>query len=393
MRRRAFVEGSLFTGASLILGCGDEPSGAGGMGGQGGAGGCDDPLAGAELVGLASFVEEISATFDQKTGEGLEGRLFTDLSTLDEDALVTDNERFYIRTAASDLLVTDDWHIALDGLVTTPRSIPIDDLLALVEPQGVHLLECSGNYAGGGFGLMSAADWSGIPLQQILAMAEPLSSATRVLINGFDEYATLNPNSISTPGASWVFTPAELERAFLATEMNGVPLPLDHGFPVRLINPGWFGCCNIKWVDRIAWVDDSEPATSQMQEFAERTLQPGTPALAKDYIPATIDQTAVPLRVEKWRQDGAIVYRLVGVMWGGYALTDALAIAFDGGSQQPVSLCTPHQTNATWTLWHHLWRPPAPGVYALSLHIDDPAVPQRRLESGRYLRQVIIDEV
>ncbi len=402
--RRQFLEGSLFSGASLLLGCAElEPLEApsdGGMGGggDGGAGGgpptsCDDALAGAALLGHAAFAVPVTLPLDEKVGTGLEGRLYTDLSELSEDTLVIDNDRFYIRTAASELLDTDDWQVRLDGLVAAPRVLTMDELLPLAVPQGVHLLECSGNSDRGGFGLMSAAAWSGVPLAEVLAMVEPRSAATRVRIGGFDTYPSVDPSSISTPGASWVFTFAELERAFLATEMNGVALPRDHGFPVRLLNPGWFGCCNIKWVNSIVFVDDDEPATSQMQEFASRTLQPGIPALARDYLPATIDQTAVPLRVEKWRRDGKLVYRVVGVMWGGYALTDRLAISIDGGPLERVTVCPAHTTNATWTLWKHLFRPSAPGTYELTLKIDDPDVPQRRLESGRYRREVVIDEV
>jgi DMSO/TMAO reductase YedYZ molybdopterin-dependent catalytic subunit len=175
--------------------------------------------------------------------------------------------------------------------------------------------------------------------------------------------------------------------------MNGVPLPLDHGFPVRLRIPNWFGCCNIKWLNEIILVDETEPATSQMQEFAGRTMQPGTPALAKDYIPATIDQTAAPVLVEKWLHEGQIVYRIKGLMWGGYELTDKLAIQFDNGPWELVTVCPQQSTNATWTIWEHIWRPAAAGTYQITMHIDDVNVPQRRVDSGRYDRSVIIDEV
>jgi DMSO/TMAO reductase YedYZ molybdopterin-dependent catalytic subunit len=267
----------------------------------------------------------------------------------------------------------------------------MDDLNPLVQPQGVQLLECSGNFVDAGFGLLSAADWAGVPIQQVLDMIDIDPAATRVLISGADHTS----GNGSVPGAAWIFTFEQLQQAgaFLATEMNGVPLPLDHGFPVRLLIPGWFGCCNIKWVNEIILVDESEPATGQMQEFASRTLQPGTPALAADYIPATIDQTAVPVLVEKWLHEGQLVYRIKGVMWGGYELTDKLVIQFDDGPWEPVTVCPQQSSNATWTLWEHIWRPPAAGEYLMTMHIDDPNVPQRRLDSGRYHRHVIIDEV
>ena len=119
----------------------------------------------------------------------------------------------------------------------------------------------------------------------------------------------------SVPGAAWVFRRDDLERAgaFLAIGMNNSDLPPEHGAPVRLIVPNWYGCTCIKWLSRIDVVDDDEPASSQMREFAARTHQHGIPALAYEYEPAVIDVAAVPVRVERWRVQGSIVYRVVGI--------------------------------------------------------------------------------
>src|SRR6185436_10905211 len=142
------------------------------------------------------------------------------------------------------------------------------------------------------------------------AKTKRLRAATRVLVSGFDDHS--QPSTHSTAGASWIFTLAELAEtgAFLATRMNGEPLPRDHGFPLRLVVPGWYGCTCIKWVDAISFVDDDALATSQMQEFASRTMQNGMPALARDYLPAEIDQAAMPVRVEEWNVGGRLAYRV-----------------------------------------------------------------------------------
>ena len=173
--------------------------------------------------------------------------------------------------------------------------------------------------------------------------------------------------------------------------MNGALLPKDHGKPVRLLVPGWYGCCNIKWVNRIAWVGEDAPATSQMKEFASRTHQTAAHALAKQYKPATMDQTAMPIRVEKWQlPNGANAYKVIGVMWGGYALTDALQAQFGKEPHVSVNVCPKQATNATWTLWTHVWQPTAAGTYSITLRIDDPAIPTRRLDLKWYRRVVKI---
>ena len=89
-------------------------------------------------------------------------------------------------------------------------------------------------------------------------------------------------------------------KAFLATEMNGESLTRDHGAPVRLVVPGWYGCVCIKWVDEVTLLGEGAATTSQMREFASRTMQQGVPELVKDYRPAFIEQAAMPIRVEKW---------------------------------------------------------------------------------------------
>jgi DMSO/TMAO reductase YedYZ molybdopterin-dependent catalytic subunit len=263
----------------------------------------------------------------------------------------------------------------------------------MVESQGVHLMECAGNPRGLHFGLISAATWAGIPLAKVLERVEPRSGATAVLISGFDRHS--QPSERSIAGASWIFTRDQLESsgAFLAMEMNGQPLPLDHGSPIRLVMPGWYGCTCIKWVDEIVLVDAAEPATSQMREFAERTHQTGIPALARDFQPATIDLAAMPVRVEKWWIKEQIEYRVVGILWGGTRRTNALAIRFNRDMDYVPVEHFDHQTNATWTLWTHSWRPKVPGQYWIQLRVTDSSLRARRLDKGYYARKVILSQV
>ncbi len=207
---------------------------------------------------------------------------------------------------------------------------------------------------------------------------------------------TLYPRVGLHPGASWVFTLEELERAgaALVTRMNGVPLPEDHGFPVRLMVPGWYGCVWIKWVDRIFFVPDGVEATPQMMEYASRTMQRGRPQLAREFLPAVVDSAAMPVRVEMWRAaDGALLYRVVGILWGGDRLTDSLAIRFDPEPSFAAVEKLDHRTHTTWTLWSHVWKPAEPGRYRIRLRFEDPQLRTRRMDQGYYHRDVVVREV
>ena len=231
--------------------------------------------------------------FGRLLGDGLDARLFTDLAQVRNPQSAIRNEEFFVRTAVPRTLPpTDAWRVRIAGLAAAPLDLGPRDLEPLAGSGGRYLMECSGNSDPSNFGLISTADWKGVPLLALLERAKPPAGGYRILVSGFDDM-TATPRT-SVPGASWIFSRDDLSSALLATRMNGEPLPRDHGFPVRLIVPGWYGCACIKWVDRVDLVPDSAAATVQMQEFAARThqdiarLRSNDPPLARDFIPAVI---------------------------------------------------------------------------------------------------------
>jgi DMSO/TMAO reductase YedYZ molybdopterin-dependent catalytic subunit len=352
-----------------------------------------DPFSGGKQLGTVDFIDEPSVEMEKALGTELDGRLYTDLASLSSEDRATPTERFYIRTRASEILPdAKSWRVHVDGHVDKPRIRTIEELRRSAKPLGLHLMECAGNVPQTRFGLISVASWSGVSLAEILDHTAAKVQASRVLITGFDQYATKSKTSV--PGASWIFSLKELNaaQAFLATEMNDEPLTADHGAPIRLVVPGWYGCTCIKWVERITFVGESAEPTSQMLEYAARTHQRGLPGLARDFQPAMIDPAAMPVRVEKWLVEGKIIYRVVGIVWGGTAPIKTLMIRFNP-EEEYVPLDRFIQTkNDPWTFWTHAWSPKEPGTYLIRLAIKDPGVRARRLDSGYYVRTVEISE-
>jgi len=349
---------------------------------------------GGRLLGFVDFAGESQAPLDTVFGTELDGRLFTDLSKIQPQSPITPTEKFYVRTRASQLLPADtSWVIRLSGLLEKPAQFSLDDLRAHVKSQGLHLMECAGNHRATRFGMISVADWAGVPFSDLLRGVGLKRNASRVVVSGFDSYSSSSKTSVA--GADWIFTLDELDaaKAFLATGMNGQPLTRDHGAPLRLVVPGWYGCTCIKWVTEIKLVSDDVEATSQMREFAARTHQAGVPMLARDYRPAIIDQAAMPIRVEKWLVNGKMKYRVVGILWGGTHPVKRLEIRFNPEEDYaPVSEFN-HESNDPWTFWSHAWEPKAPGTYMIRLKVADPLVTTKRLDSGYYLRMVEITEI
>lgn len=329
-------------------------------------------------------------------GVGLDARLVTDLSRLEPNNLITPNELAYIRTEmpAGAREHQGPWTLEASGLLAAPTALKLDDLLPLSKKMGPHLFECSGNANPSNFGLMSVAEWEGIPLVDVVSRLKPAKDATAVLVSGFDHIGQVSQRSIV--GASWVYPLATLDKlgAFLAVKMNGVPVPDDHGKPVRLVVPGWYGCTWIKWVNEIRLVGPDEAATTQMVEFAARTHQTDPHKLARDYSPADIQTAATPVRVEKRKTPSGLEYRIVGIVWGGTKPIDRLQIRFQkDGAFTPFSVCPVPKTHTMWSLWEYRWKPTAPGTYDIALEVADQTVPQRRLKSGYYVRQVKVEEI
>ena len=159
-------------------------------------------------------------------GSGLSARLFTDLSTLAPgaaDVSATPVDRFFVRTACpASLPEPASWTIEIAGLVESPSRVSVASLQSFASASGRFLLECSGNTDPANYGLLSTAEWEGVPLRDLLGRLAPSSSVWRVLVSGVDDDADAMQTSV--PGASWIFSRDDLQRALLALRMNGEPL-------------------------------------------------------------------------------------------------------------------------------------------------------------------------
>src|SRR6266550_228568 len=153
---------------------------------------------------------------------------------------ITPNEQFYCVTknVIDPRVNVSLWHLEVNGLVENPRTYRFEDLKAILPVEQETTLMCISN--GLDAGLMSNALWKGTPMRDLLDAAAPLSNAAKVRLYGVDNYTDTFP----------------LEKAMDATtlvayEMNGQPLPHKHGYPARVIVPGYFGEKHVKWLTRI----------------------------------------------------------------------------------------------------------------------------------------------
>ena len=161
------------------------------------------------------------------------------------DKLTPTEEFFMVQKGAIPKADLKDWSLVVDSSVECPLNLAYGDLLALPMVSEVVTLECFDNVPGGD--LIGTAEWQGIKVKEISNRAGVRDSAVKVLFHGADGY------SISHK-IGYVLR----EDVVLALKMNGVDLPEEHGFPLRLVAPGKYGYKWAKWITRIELVDHDE---------------------------------------------------------------------------------------------------------------------------------------
>lgn len=360
-----------------------------------------------------------------------------DLRFLTSDALVISQRNYYIRTEAPDQLheatdadiasfelldsgdaqalssLRDAWRVRIHGEVSEDINLPISRFDAEISSLGATMMECAGNDEYSNFRLMSSAHWDGLRFADFLALlgtsfapTTPLATPTHVKLSGFDATDETRWNRFlaveSTPGASWIFSIEELlkQGAFFATRMQGEALALDHGFPIRLVVPGYYGCTCIKWLNDIEFmsVDAATETTDQMREFSDRTNQDGVPLLLSEHLPPVIDQALTPIKIEEWELEGESYLRVIGLMWGGTELQPTISLGvkrdevFGYGPLQELGVHSPpsSESDAFTLWWSDWWKPAKAGKYVLDPQFAGAStqIPARRQQSGYYRRGV-----
>jgi DMSO/TMAO reductase YedYZ molybdopterin-dependent catalytic subunit len=137
---------------------------------------------------------------------------------------------------------SDGWTLDIGGSVSSPQSYTLEQLTARATTKNITTLCCISNEINGD--LISTAEWTGIPLRDLLAEAGVSGTAVDLKISAADDYSDSFPVSI-----------AQDPSVMLVVGMNGLPLPDDHGYPARLIVPPIYGMKNVKWLKKIEAVD------------------------------------------------------------------------------------------------------------------------------------------
>jgi len=300
------------------------------------------------------------------------------------DSWITPIEHFFVRSHMSKPTVDlAAWRLNVQGEVSSSLNLTMDELKKLPAAEVVSVLECAGNgrsfyqptvtgmqWTRGGVG---NARWRGVRLADVLKKAGMKPSAKHVLFNGADTPPGTMPDFMRTVPLKKALDADTL----LAFEMNGESLPVSHGFPLRLIVPGWAGDSWAKWVTNITPLD-KEFDGFWMKTGYRYPLRPVAPGAAVD--PATEMKPLEGIRPKSaiaGPADGAGVgsgpVRIHGAAWAGESPLAKVDVSTDSGrSWRPATLGR-DKARYAWRLWELTWTPPGPGSYVLMARATDTA--------------------
>jgi DMSO/TMAO reductase YedYZ molybdopterin-dependent catalytic subunit len=259
---------------------------------------------------------------------------------------VTTNADFYrIDTAIVVPQVDpDSWRLRVHGRVANPFTITFDELLAMPMVERLITLACVSNEVGGD--LISNARWLGVPVAALLDRAKPDPAADQVVSRSVDGWTCGTPTAVLTDGRD----------ALLAVGMNGEPLPVEHGFPVRMVVPGLYG-----YVSGCKWITELELTT--FAAFDAYWVKRGWAEQAPIKTQSRID---VPRNGAKVRADDVVV---AGVAWAQHRGVSVVEVRVDDGPWQPAELASTVSAD-TWRQWIYRWAA-TPGKHTLSVRAAD----------------------
>ncbi|MGC2353553.1 MAG: molybdopterin-dependent oxidoreductase [Candidatus Udaeobacter sp.] len=262
---------------------------------------------------------------------------------------ITPNDLFYCVTknVVDPSVNIDLWHLEIGGLVKNAATWRFQDLIGFKPTTQETTLMCISN--GLDAGLMSNAIWKGVPLRDLLDRAGVLSGAARVRLHSVDNYTDTIP-----------LEKAMKPTTLLAYEMNGVPLPHRHGYPLRVIVPGYFGEKNVKWLTRIEVADANAKGFYETQGWGPNFVVPTRSRidLPDNWAFVSLGKLIAPIEVK-------------GIAFGGDRGVSRVEISFDDGQTWSDAEIDYSGGNLAWSLWKAQWTPAAAGDYALIVRATD----------------------
>jgi DMSO/TMAO reductase YedYZ molybdopterin-dependent catalytic subunit len=265
------------------------------------------------------------------------------------------------------------WRLRIGGLVRRTAELSLPDLMR--RPDRLDLpvtIECSGNSPNSRImnGLVSNAVWTGVPLAAVLNDCGVGPDAREVVFLGLDaeeekKWEAGNAAYLSPHGRSIFVQDALSPDNILAFAMNGKALPAEHGFPLRLIMPGWYGVAHVKWLTRIEVIDRRYEGRHMARNYQSlRAVKSPEGPLWLDTSISRNNLKSVIARVTRRRTGGGPAYKITGAAWGGPATIKSVEVRVDSGPWRTATIDR-QSADFAWLLWSLDWKDATQGMHTL----------------------------
>lgn len=286
---------------------------------------------------------------------------------------ITPTPNAYVRTNFDVPKLSNDHVIEVGGAVRNPLKISIIDLKNLPQKTITATMECAGNdrlamrpFPDGEpwrSGALSTMTWTGVPLKDVLEMAGIAPEAIEVLTTAADAGPRDDAEGEVRYARSLPIADALHEDTLLALSMNGEPLTPDHGAPVRLVVPGWYGMASVKWITRIDLITEPFEGYFQKKRYVfddDSGISPVDRIRVKSIITQPANGGKSPRTAE-----------ISGWAWSGNGPIKRVEVKIDGESTwHDATVGTPDSPHS-WTPWSLTVPLPYPGRFVLSTRATD----------------------
>lgn len=272
------------------------------------------------------------------------------------EPLTPNGEFFVFHQTTVPAVPMDKWRLEVGGFVERPGAFTLADIARIAGPMQEleFTLECSGNLPRPQImnGQVGNARWSGFSLAALLKECGIKPEAREVAFFGADQVRDSAGVAFGPHGRSVFVQDIVDSDAILATRMNGETLPAEHGFPLRLILPGWYGMAQIKWLSRIEFMDRRYEGPHMSRNYHTLQVIPGSgpdPIVVETSISKTRLKSVVA-RVSRRRRGSVWDYQVAGAAWGGIVPIGRVEVQVDGGAWREVRIVE-RRGKYGWSLW------------------------------------------
>jgi DMSO/TMAO reductase YedYZ molybdopterin-dependent catalytic subunit len=270
------------------------------------------------------------------------------------------------------------YFLPIEGCVYAPKVFSLQEIYSLPAKTIQVVLECSGNKRElfepkvfgeqWGKGAMSQGIWKGVPLRTLLQYTGLLDTAKEIVFEGYDYGERSDSNQLHHFSRSLSIEKALDPDTILAYEYNHHPIPFKHGFPLRLIVPGWYAMASVKWIKKITVIDYKFKGPFQVVDYVyfpnKENDQQKTP-VTSIHVNSTIQN---PLNMQELNTG---VYEIKGIAWTGTGQITTVEISMDEGRTWHTCELASLAEKYAWVGWIYQWNALKKGEYTIKSRATD----------------------